>query len=257
MPNWQPVTQDRHGHRHWRRAADYHFAADRIVVPVAAAELSQVAVELPMAFLKTEQHYTLCVVLGFEPGHNLCVDVNGRWLVGYVPAALRAYPFGLGKTNEDQLTLCVDEDSGLLTEPPDGEAFFSAPDEPAQTTKEALDFLAHTEQSRAAVVTLSAQLHEAGLIAPWPLEVTTSIGKQPVDGLYRIDVGALDACPADTLKALQQRGALSAAYAQLLSMQRVQRLAALAQRQAQAAQQHQGGLDFLGSDGSITFDPLG
>ena len=253
MPNWQPITQERHGGKHWRRFGSYRFAADRVLLPLAAAELSRAVMHLPIAFAHTEQGPMLCALLGVQPDRNLFVGANGRWQGGYVPAALRGHPFALARTGEDQLTLCIDEDSGLLTSPPDGEPFFGAEGKPTQAIQDVLKFLEQTERSRASAAALCKQLQEAGLIAEWPVKLKTSAGEQPLGGLQRVDESALGACPADTLKALQQSGALTLAYCQLLSMQHLQRLGELAQGQAQSAQQRRDDLGFLSSDGSLDF----
>ncbi len=257
MANWQPLTRDRHGQRHWRRFPNYHFTALHAVVPLAARELPRAAAHLPIAVSDGEDDKParFVAVLGLQPGENLFVSAEGRWLGGYVPAAFRAYPFVLARTGEDdgQRMLCIDEDSGLLTDPPDGEALFDAQGEPTEVVKQVLEFLRQTDGSVAHAATLTGQLAEHELLQPWPLTAQTDQGTRRIGGLLRIDEARLNALPAEALKALQPSGALLAAYCQLLSMQQIQTLATLARRQLQPAANQGRGLDFLADDDSLSF----
>jgi hypothetical protein len=198
-----------------------------------------------------------CAILGFQAGRNLFIDGDGRWRGGYVPAALRGYPFSLVPTTDGRLTLCFDEDSGLLTEPPAGEPFFDLEGAPTQAVEEVLVFLRQTESSRSSAAAICAQLQAAGLVTQWLAKLSLNGAEQAVKGLYCVDAAALHECSGATLKDLQQSGALQAAFCQLLSMQHLHRLGQLEEDRSQLAHPQRDRLEFLGSDGSINFDTLG
>lgn len=107
-----PVTHSRHAAMRWRHNHSYAFAADRAVIPLVAAELAKAALAFPIAFIGEGEALVPAAVLGLESNRNLFVAEGGRWLGGYVPAALRGYPFVLGRTEDGQQLLYVDEAAG-------------------------------------------------------------------------------------------------------------------------------------------------
>lgn len=236
MPTFIPITRQSHAARRFQRHTNYAFASGETSVPLVGAESPKAALAMPLAFLERAGRFFPVALMGLEPGRNLFVAPDGRWVGGYIPAAFRGYPFALAKTAEGQQVLCVAEDSGLVSDGPDGEAFFTEEGKPTQAVAEILNFLRQVEKSRAGTEQACACLQKYALIQPWPITLKTPTGDRPVAGLFRIDEVALNALPGDALRELQQTGALPLAYCQLLSMQHLALLGKLAEAQAKAAQ---------------------
>ena len=238
MPNFQAVAKNTHFHLRWKRYTSYAFAAQDALVPLVAQELSRAALHLPIALVARDAQGTAfapMAVLGLQPNQNLFVAPDGRWLGGYTPAAYRAHPFALASTPDGQLVLAVDADSGLITEAQDeGEAFCDSEGKPVKALQDVVSFLTQVQASKALTERICAVLVEHQLIQPWSINVQTSTGERQLSGLHRIDETALNALPADALKALQQAGALPLIYCQLLSMQHLAQLGTLAQAHAKA-----------------------
>ena len=235
MPNYQAITHERHGEQRWQRPSSYTIAAHDALVSLSAAELPKAVLSLPLAFIEQAGAFVPVAVLGLQPGSNLFVAPDGRWTGDYIPAAFRSYPFRLALTDDGQQVLCIDEDSALVTSGPAGERFFTDNGQPAQATLDLLNFLHQIEQSRLTTAAACGVLHKHGLIRPWSITVKTDAGEQQVAGLHQIDESALGQLPGDALHELAQAGALALAYCQLLSMQHLPKLGALAQARAQAA----------------------
>lgn len=263
------VSFERHGHQALKRnAAHYSFAAQDSLVPVVAAELSQLVPMIPLAFLPNEKGYLLVAVTSLLPGSNLYVAPGtGQWLGAYVPAALRAYPFRMVSPAEGEApVLCIDEDSGLVAAKGEGTDFFDEDGKPTRPIQEIADFLTQVERNRGATQAAVDALSAAGVIQPWPLQTTKDGATVPVRGLFRIDEAALNAVDAETLKRLSEKGALAVAYAQLFSMNQLSVLEKLKavrgqlQAQAQAAPQSTSAgeldLEFLNNSGTISFGNL-
>ena len=82
---------------------------------------------MPIAFVEQAGRFVPMAVMGLTPEHNLFVGPEGQWLGGYLPAAMRSYPFRLLRSEgSEQMTLCVDEDSGLVVDLMELETGFSA-----------------------------------------------------------------------------------------------------------------------------------
>lgn len=263
MPKLVALSSTQHAQHKFKRYSSYQFAASDAVAPLVAHEVARACMGLPVGFIKQGEQTLLVAVLGLQAQKNLFVAPDGRWIGDYVPAVYRGYPFALVQAQgSDQQVLCIDEDSGLLS-PTEGEALFGEDGKPSKVVSDILNFLSQVNGNRAITQKAVAALDELGLIQPWPITIKTEQGENTVQGLLRVDEEKLNALPAESLKQLQAGGGLGLAYAQLLSMQHVQKLGQLAQAHQQAAQQAKTGLpvnkngeldlEFLNQGGTLSF----
>ena len=251
------ISRERHADKRWKRSESYAFTANDAVAPLVAQELSRACLSMPIGFVQTEDAFQLVAVQGLQAEQNLWLSPDGRWFGPYVPAVYRSYPFALAKSEDDRRVLCIREDSGLITES-EGERFFDEAGQPSQPVQEVLRFLellANNAQQTAAQCAILMAHH---LIQPWNIQLKSGEAEQTVKGLFRVDEAALNALPTKAFEMLRKAGALPLVYCQLLSMQHINTLGKLANRQAQgtlAAQQPDGDLDleFLKNDGNLRF----
>jgi hypothetical protein len=238
MTNYKQVSRSTHGNRRWQRFSFHQFAAKDSVAALVAHEMGVACINLPLAFIWQSERFLPVAVQGFERDMNLFVAPDGRWLGRYTPAGYRSYPFALGKAAEGQLVLCVAEDSGLIfdgdTAPSNGSdvsrlRFFADDGQLDPAVSEVLSFLEKTQSSREATERICAALNAEGLLVPWAIQIKVPDGKRKLEGLYRVDEAKLQNLSGDSLKKLNQVGALSVAYCQLVSMHNIQLLATLAQ----------------------------
>ncbi|EKE17104.1 MAG: SapC family protein [uncultured bacterium] len=265
MPNYQVISKASYGNKRWLRYTGYAFAMKDAVIPLTLAELPKAAMSLPIGFIAQGENFLPAAVMSLQSEKNLFVAPDGRWVQSYIPAACRSYPFILARTTEGQQVLCIDQDSGLVTEGEEGEAFFDEEGQPAKAVQDILQFLNSVEQSRQATSAACAVLAKHKLIQPWPIAVKTDAGEQKIEGLYRIDEAALNELPAEALVELRNANALTITYCQLLSMQHLGLLGELAKahaaadaaKQAKAAKLPEVAgsldLDFLKKSDSISF----
>lgn len=234
-------------------------------MPLVQQELVKACMALPIAFLEQGEHFVPVAVQGFAPGRNMCVAPDGRWMGAYIPAAYRGYPFALLPNEQGQWVLCMNADSGLISDS-EGEALFDAEGNTSQAVKDVLRFLEQVAQNRQTTQVICDVLAQQQLLEPWQIKVKTGEGEQSITGLFRINESALNQLDAAALKTLQQTGALQLAYMQLLSMQHMSKLAELAKANAQYAQQQatklqadkNGNLDleFLNQNGTLNLSGL-
>ena len=219
MTQLTAITPTAFADRHWQRYANYAFAARMNLIPALATELAKLVPALPLGFVPRAERFQLAALTALQPDSNLFVAPDGRWLAGYVPAALRGYPFALAvPEGAPEPVLCIDEASGLIVAAGAGEPFFDADGQPAKVVKDVLSFLARVEHDRAITQTMVDALQTANLIQPWPLTVKRDGAALQVEGIYRIDEAALNALDNDAWLGLRRSGALPVVYAQLFSM---------------------------------------
>jgi hypothetical protein len=231
----QPLTPERFSHQRWVRYTNYKFAARDAVAPVVVQELSKALMHLPVCFIPRGDTFSLAVVQAIEPGKNLCVGPDGRWLAGYVPAAYRSHPFYVANTPGGSQVVCFDEDSGLLTQG-EGEPFYDADGQLAQDVRNAVAFLTEVTQNRIVTDQICTLLQQYQLIQPWPIKIKQDADEQVINGLYRVDEAAYNDLPLEAIETLRNAGALLVVYCQMLSMQNIQRIAELAKVHVAAAE---------------------
>lgn len=234
--NIRLITKDAYANKYWQPHSNYQFAKEALIAPLVLAELVKAQQSLPIAFTKTEDHYTLVAVLGLTNG-NALVNHQGQWFPNaYIPAVFRSYPFRLAKNEDNQLLLCIDEDSGLVNETA-GEAFFDAEGKPTERVQAILNMLVSIDNNQTATQTAIAALAAHNLILPWEFTLQTDQGTKTIEGLYRIDETALNQLSGDALAEVIKAGGLVVAYAQLFSMQNMSTLINLIQAHNQAKAQ--------------------
>jgi hypothetical protein len=264
MTELAAITPERHAKKVWKHVTDYAFAAERTVIPLVGAELSKVAPAMPAGFIKLDAGYQLVAITSLQPGINLYVAPDGKWLGAYIPAALRAYPFQLAQQEgAGEFMLCIDEASGLVVEiTEDGNAFFDDQDQPTQEVKDIVDFLAAFEASRTVTQGAVNALADAGLITPWEINLKQGEKVVPVEGLFSVDEAALNKLDDEDFLAVRKAGGLGVAYAQLLSIGQLAVLERLGELQGQILEQQGANSEasnltgfFLSDDeGSLMFD---
>ncbi|MEO5343110.1 MAG: SapC family protein [Gammaproteobacteria bacterium SHHR-1] len=262
MANYSVISKEQHADKGWRRYSSYAFAAGDNLAPLVMQELPRAALTLPIGFIQVEEHFVPVAVQGLAQGKNLFVAADGRWLAGYIPAAYRAYPFKLARTETDQQVLCIDEDSGLICAQGEGEAFFDTESKASQAVSDVLNFISQVEANRQATQTLCDRLAEQGLFQPWPIKIKLAEGERDIGGLFRIDEARLNNLEPEQFEAVRQAGGLPLIYCQLLSMQHLAILGKLAEAHAKASQplpqtaQGELDLEFLNQSDTINFSGL-
>ena len=248
MADFQLITYEHYGLKRRQGYTSYAFAAGDAVCALVAQELPKAALAMPIGFVLDGEGFTPVAVMGLKPGQNLYVTADGRWLSGYIPAPYRGYPFRLGQTEQGDQLLCVDEDSGLISDNL-GTPFFNEDQSPEKGVLEILNFFVAVESNRVLTHQVCAVLHKHQLIQPWPIVMQDQDTEKQVEGLFRIDEDALNALSAEALLEVRDANALALAYCQLLSMQHLQALGKLAHERNEAEK----ALGFGQDNGTFSF----
>lgn len=232
------VTRQTHAEKYWLHRTSFAFAASDTVTPLLASEVAAAGRSLPMAFIKHDNVYVLVAVMGLAANENLLVSRGGAWLDYYMPVNYRTGPFRLAADDEGNMLLCVDENTGLVSDSVGDEKFFEEDGQVAQPVNDILALLGQIDTSRKLTDNICAVLGKHELLEPWVINLDGPNGEQQIDGLYRLNEAALNALPDEAFLEVRNAHALPVAYSQLISMQNINAIAQLfAQRIAVQAQE--------------------
>lgn len=236
MPNFQAISIDRHAGKRWLPYPNHAFAADQAIAPLVVSELPKAAMSLPIGFIKQDEGFTPVAVLGLQMGKNLFVAPDGRWVGRYTPAVFRSHPFRLLQYGDTgPLVLCIDEESGRVTDDTAGERFFTDEGKPTEKMQAIVELLEQIEKGRRHTLAICALLQKHQLIQPWDITLRSGSGDQKIDGLFKIDETGLRNLSAEALHEIAHIDGLFVSYCQLLSMQHLPMLGNLAVLHAQVA----------------------
>jgi len=230
-----PITREDYTARRWLRPTSYAFAAKDTVAPLLASELPRAALAMPIGFIDHGGDFVPVVLVGLTPGQNLFVSTDGLWRGDFVPKAYRLHPFALLPAGEGGEVLCINEDSGLVTDGPEGEPFFGDDGELSKIVADIFAPLREMGTHLMATKSVCALLKAHELIQPWPITVQTPSGDQHIEGLFCINEEALDALSDEAFLELRAARGLTIAFCQLLSMQHLPALKQLAAARATVA----------------------
>jgi hypothetical protein len=209
-----------HAGRSLAEPGRYGFAAQANAVPLLAAEMPEVARQLPVVFAGGELPHPVAV-LGLRARQNLCVDAEGRWVGGaYVPAYLRRYPFiFLEDEARHELTLCIDEAATAAGPGDVDSALFDPAGEPTALTRSALAFCRDYQAHHLLTVEFCHAIAAAHLLVDRHADVRLDDGlRLGLTGLRVIDEARFSRLPAETFLAWRDKGWLPLIYSHLQSI---------------------------------------
>lgn len=238
MPELIPLDSQKHANFGWSPYTSLEFSGNDNCAPVVIDELSALMPHYGLAFLKRRfkgvDSCILVCLFSFKKGENLFLAKSGKWLIPYVPSTYRSYPFQLNLAkfeDEVKLVMMFDQASGLIGEMDDGNSakqpLFQTNGELHPATARILDFMSKRHHSLKRTQVLVQQLAEKELLKPLTIPDSVSADKELLEELYQIDKKKLSELPESELGELTKSGALELAYAQLLSLPRMNMLAEL------------------------------
>ena len=224
-----PLSAETHQVLRFTEQQSYEFARELMMIPVTAAELYQVAREMPIVF--PADNATPQALSGVSPGNNVHVDDKGGWTGRYVPAHLRRYPFALqalpeeqqkGSGNNRSYGIFFDQNAPHFAGD-SGQALFDQDGQPSEVLQKVQQVLVAIEQDVARSRALVGQLEEHGLLRSHTLRVgPPKVDPVALEGFRVLDRQAFRKLSGEALSTLQRSGALAMIYAHSVSLSNLQ-----------------------------------
>ena len=190
----KPVAVDRNEHRALRMrvpVTDWSVAAGLNSIFVAAAEFGEAARDFPIVFVRVGAEddgspaIAPVAVFGVQPQQNLFIGEQGQWRGSFIPAALRFFPFCLGRVDAERFAICFDADwPGVNTD--SGEALFDANGEPTPFLQGVQQQLQALEDQTQRTRLLCRRLRDLELLREMRFDATLPDGDKLL-GLYWIE----------------------------------------------------------------------
>jgi|GEM_PF-2041589 len=215
----------------------FEFAQSSNFIELNSAEIAKLVGLMPMLFqvvkLNDQTVIRFGLAAGFANQNCLVHPVNGKFLLPYVPAVLRAYPFRVLKakaqgSEQVQEVLAVLQAEVGSTFAKDQGAAILADGKLTEKGKGVMTFLDQLNQRVAVDQKAIQSVLESGILTPMNIQVKLSEDSEQTQtirpDLFRVDEGKLRKLSAETLQTLQRDGAMGFIYAHLLSMDKFQNL---------------------------------
>lgn len=222
-----PLNHERHAGLRVQQGENYTFAKNLHLIALSMAEVVAASAYYPVVFIETKGNkFRLFAMLGLEPEQNVFIAENGSWDEGYVPALIRRYPFALGQTDyADQFSVCIDEASSLLSQSA-GEPLFSENGSPTAFLEAAQLFLSQLQGAERQSECFYDFVTKHDLLKPLAATVVMPNGeKKTISGAHTIDQAKLEQVDIEAFGLARDQGFLGPAYAQIVSLGQVNRLA--------------------------------
>ncbi len=220
------LNKNTHAQLKIKKQIDYSIAEDRNLVPVIIHEVSQLATEYPVAFIKNNEtgQFVLASLLGLKEGSNLFIK-DGNWMGEYIPASLTHYPLNLMINQDDatQYAITIDIDSEIVNES-NGEALFDESGEETDYLKQRIEVLKNYYQCQHITKEFLKVITEYDLLEPQNLTYEVSGNKQSISGIYLISEKKLNQLEDSKFLRLKEKGFLSPIYNHLSSLNNIKKL---------------------------------
>lgn len=224
------VNPERHGKAGIHTNLAPEFARATNSIPLNVVEFMEAVKFYPVAFTMTTPVMPLAIV-GLEQ-ENLFIDEKNQWRDDtYIPAYVRKHPFVFAEdTENDRLTLCVDEDSAYFaSDASDNATALFEKGEPTAYTNNVLQFCAAFQEQFGLTRQFCEVIESLGLFEPNRSDVELPSGRKiGLTGFQMIDQKRFSELPDEKIMELHKQGWLPLIHFTFLANSNWRRLLDLA-----------------------------
>lgn len=219
-----PITVTTHGDVSIKPANGLEFSRGILSIPVVAAEFPSIAQDMAIVFTGEGDAIVPVALTSVKEGENAYLNEDGKWTGRYIPAFLRRYPFIFARSDEDTMTLCLDETYEGLNREGVGERLFDAEGNQTQYLKSMLGFVTQYQRQHIATQVFCKRLVAMDLLEPAVLRAKDSNGEiRRLGGFHVINKKKLKLIPDEELLGMFRSDELELCYLHMHSLQNLER----------------------------------
>lgn len=209
--NPQVISHDRHAQAKVCHPIDMGFARKTNFVPLVAKDILMAAKYYPLAFTLSDPIVPIAI-LGLEQ-ENYFVDANNHWLHDhYIPAYVNKYPFAFTVTENQEMTLCIDE-AVLVEEAESGGNPIYEKGKPSRFIQSAVDRCVEYHEEYQTVSDFCDTLIEWEMLSPHHSRVELKNKRMiHLDGFQLIEPNKIRALSKETIFDMFEKGHLAMIY---------------------------------------------
>jgi len=168
---------------------DYSFLKKEIFIPLGFREIVKAVRFFPIFFVKNKKGEILPIALMGIEGKNLFIDSGGRFQKNiYIPAVIRAYPFGIAEVKGDPTRNPIIVDRNYLKkEVKKKDDFYISDKQLTSKALEVVNLLKETYEDLELAKTILATLFSKGLLKNSRIDIKTSKGEFVLENLLVVD----------------------------------------------------------------------
>ncbi|WP_163934127.1 SapC family protein [Paraferrimonas sp. SM1919] len=216
MSSIQIISLEKHANTRIVNGINIKLVKTQMVIPAVVSELHKVALDCPVAFVKSTQtgQFEPVGLYGVKQNENVFI-VDQSWSGNHLPHALACYPFLFTPNDNGEPVLGLDESSELL----------GSKGNPLFVDGKATSYLINREQwlidyahDAQKTVEFCQQLAQHDLLCKRDITVTINGEQQSLNGIYIIDEEKLKKLSPSALAEFNEKGYLRAVYAAVISL---------------------------------------
>lgn len=228
------LNRDQHKDLHLKAVPNVKFAKNVHSVPLTCAEFGIASRDLLIVFAgNSAAESGPIALLGLRQEENLFIDAHDQWVPNiYIPAFVRRYPFVLAESpaaqEGDDFVVFLDEGFEGFNDS-EGERLFKEDGTDSELLTNAVNFLGEFQQNITRTKKFMEHLITNDLLVPRNVQLQKGGGNGKsinLNGLFVIDEDKLRGLSEKITHELMVEGVLGWAYAHLLSLNNIDRLAA-------------------------------
>ncbi len=236
-----PLNSQQHTGWKSRQVDKAPWVAKQHAIPLTVEEFVSAQRFYPIVFAGGANSVPLAL-MGLNEGVNVFFEEDGTAIgTPYIPAYVRRYPFLLARLqpDSDNLSLCIDPQSGLVGEFEEGNALFDEEKKPTEHTQNLLKFCERFEEAGNRTQAFMQEITKADLLMDGEVAIQQSdMPDKPFiyRGFKMINQDKLKEVRGDQLRKWTDSGLLALIYAHMFSMELMRDIFAKQQAQGKGPQ---------------------